>query len=106
MIQRFLLIALVSQIKPLLSLDMLYICIFPDPDLFSQSNLNLYFYYFIELLIIFKIIIRVGTEIELWRMISYVRGWSIWMERNRLVFKGVEASIKTVWDIHLSRIYW
>lgn len=50
--------------------------------------------------------LRVGTELVLWRMIPYATGWSIWMERNSLVFKGIVAAVETVWDIHLTKIYW
>lgn len=50
--------------------------------------------------------LRVTSARELWALIPYSMLWTVWMERNAVVFHGKAAVLDQVWDSHLTKIYW
>ncbi|XP_057438207.1 uncharacterized protein LOC130730264 [Lotus japonicus] len=48
----------------------------------------------------------VGTAKELWEVIPYAVGWTVWLARNGAIFRAEEVSLEMAWDLHITRIYW
>ncbi|XP_057428588.1 uncharacterized protein LOC130722016 [Lotus japonicus] len=42
----------------------------------------------------------------LWDMIPYAFVWTVWLERNGVVFNNKDFCIDTVWDMHIARMSW
>lgn len=49
---------------------------------------------------------RIKTDKILWDIIPYALCWTIWLERNNMVFNGKAFCSEMVWDLHLARISW
>lgn len=50
--------------------------------------------------------LRQVSDPILWELIPFSLCWSIWLERNNLIFQNVIFNTENVWDLHISRIAW
>lgn len=46
------------------------------------------------------------TDDLLWDLIPFALCWSIWLERNNVVFNNKKICGVSVWDLHLARLSW
>lgn len=42
----------------------------------------------------------------LWELIPFSLCWSIWLDRNNLIFQNARFATENIWDMHISRIAW
>ncbi|XP_057418209.1 uncharacterized protein LOC130712390 [Lotus japonicus] len=48
--------------------------------------------------------LRHKSDNLLWEMTPFSIFWSIWLERNQVIFNNHPASPESIWDLHISRI--
>lgn len=49
--------------------------------------------------------LAIASDKQIWSLIPYALVWSIWMERNQVIFKGKSFSSLDVWDMHTMRLW-
>lgn len=42
----------------------------------------------------------------LWELIPFALVWSLWLDRNNLLFQNTTFNSEVIWDLHLMRILW
>lgn len=50
--------------------------------------------------------LRSISDVVVWDMIPYALVWSVWLERNGVVFNNKEFCVNTMWDMHIARLTW
>lgn len=50
--------------------------------------------------------LRVKSLGELWCLVPYALGWTVWMERNDAIFRGKEPQVEHAWHMLLTKIFW